>query len=142
MVTKSLPDIEDRLNNLFKKAPSLPHEIKNLMVQYGPYLILLGGVLGILASGWLNFFIIGFTPKLLEVSLINYYLQIILNIIASVILLFAFKPLLEKKQQGWRMLFYLNLLEVVILIFTVNLSGLLISLLGFYLLFQVREKYY
>jgi hypothetical protein len=141
MATKSIDDIEDRLNNLFNKAPSLPYDIKNLIVDYGPYLVLVGGILSILSSGLLNFFTLGFFPKLLEIPLYNYYLQIIFNLIASTILVLAFKLLLKRHRRGWLMLFYISLLEIFMLIFTANLSGVLLCFLSFYLLFQVREKY-
>lgn len=143
MAEKTLVDLETRLDNLFKKAPSLPAEIIGLIVDYGPYLALISGALGlfsILSAGFrLGVF---FGPLgLVGLSLVNYYLQIILNIIASVILILSFKPLKEKKYRGWQMLFYLTLIYAVFAIFLFNLGGLVGVILSFYILFQIRGKY-
>ena len=141
MAARSFSDLETKLDGFFHLAPPLPADIKDLIVNYGPYLALVGGILGILSSGILNFFIVGWAPKMYEFSLYNYYLQVVFNLIAAVILLLAFKPLQNKKLRGWRMLFYLTLLEVILLIFTINVAGLIFCFLSLYLLFQVKDKY-
>lgn len=139
MAKKTLSDLEERLENLFKKVPSLPSEIIGLIVDYGPYLALISGILGILSILRFGIFFVPF--GLIGLSLVNYYLQIILNIIASIILILSFKPLKEKKYRGWQMLFYLTLIYTVFAIFFFNLGGLVGVILSFYILFQIREKY-
>jgi len=141
MASDSLSNLETKLDGFFHLAPPLPTDIKDLIVNYGPHLALVGGVLGILSSGILNYFIVGWTPKMLEFSIFNYYLQIIFNIIASVILLLSFKPLFNRQYHGWQMIFYLALLEVLLFIVALNIAGLFLLIIMFYLLFQVREKY-
>jgi len=137
----SLSDLEIKLAGFFRLFPSLPSSIKDLIVDWGPYFVLMAGILIILSSGILNFFIVAWAPKTYEFSIYNYYLQIVFNLIAATILLLAFKPLQNKKLGGWRMLFYLALLETVLFIFFINLSGLILCLLSFCLLFQLKDRY-
>jgi hypothetical protein len=141
MSKSSLSDLETKLVSFFRLVPSLPSNTKNLIVDYGPYFVLIAGILAILSSGILNLFIVGWAPKTYEFSIYNYYLQIIFDLIAAAVLVLSFKPLQKKQFRGWRILFYLMLLEVVLFIFTINVFGLALCLLTFYLLFQVKERY-
>lgn len=135
----TLADLEKKLDNLFKKAPSLPVEIISLIIDFGPYLALIGGILGLLSILRFGIFFVPF--GLVGLPLVNYYLQIIFSIIASIILIISFKPLREKKYRGWQMLFYLTLIYAVFAIFLFNLAGLVGVILSFYILFQIRGKY-
>ncbi len=81
----------------------------------------------------------GFEPLMLFISLI-------VSAIACILELLAYKPLTLRKKQGWNFLFYgtvltacASILEIVIgSSFAGNLVG---SLIGFWLLFEVRDLY-
>jgi len=141
MTNFSSQEIEAKLGNFFRLAPSLPKTLKSSIVKYTPYLILITGILAILSSGILNFFIPAWAPKMDKFSLFNYYLQIVFNLIAATIIFLSFKPLANRQYHGWQMIFYLGLLEVFLSLVTLNIAGLFILTSLFYLLFQIREYY-
>lgn len=143
MAKKTLSDLEKRLGQIFKNAPNLPSDIKDLIVDYGPYLALIGGIMGLLSGFVFKLYTGVFSPTyaLTGLFLWNYYLQTILNLVASVIMIVSFKPLKEKEYRGWQMLFYLTLIYAVFAIFSLSLAGLVGVILSFYLLFQIRGKY-
>ena len=134
---------------LFQKAPHLPQNARQTLVDVAPWLALLGGILGlvgIFSAGaftsllfTLSFFRLGLLPLLFVVGM--------LFALASAVLdLLAYQPLTQHKKAGWNFLFYGMLLSVISLILNViagyGVSGQLVGLLiGFWLLFEVRDAY-
>ncbi len=142
MVPKSLSDFETRLEGMFARLPSLPSDIIQLILLYGPYLVLIGGVLSIAGSGILRIFT--GAPLSFDVNGLNtynYYLLVLLNIIYGVVLVSAFKPLMDRRMRGWRTLFYISLLYAAFSILSLDLLGLIGPLLSFYVLFQIKSRY-
>lgn len=141
MSTTSISDLENRLGNFFSRVPSLPSDIKQLIVDYGPYLVLIGGILTIVSfSGILNLFLVG-SPLLGGMFLYNYYLWMLYSIISGIVQIVAFKPLRSKKLSGWRMLFYLTLIYSALSVLSLQLLSLLGPLIAFYILFQIKSNY-
>ncbi len=161
--------LETKLNEIFvKNAPALPKGGKDFLVQYIPYLSLLGGIFS-LWSAWniwhwahqANKYIdavnqwgaaLGVDP--VQTSRWSVMLWVSLAILAllGVIYILAYKPLKDRKKAGWNLLFYALLIGVahgIVGIFIDNygsgFGGFIGSLIGFaiggYLLFQIRDAY-
>lgn len=159
--------VENKLDELLvKKAPyQLPPNAKKSLVGAMPYLALVGGVLALLgawgvyqvaawANSWLSVandlsatygYGVGYTAAygpLLWVSLL-------LLLAEAVAMFVAFSPLKAHKKRGWDLLFWVSLLNlayaVVYLIARPDIMQFVFSLLGsvigLYLLFQVRSSY-
>lgn len=134
---------------LFSSLPHLPNGVKEFLATVAPYLALIGAVLTIIGGpilGVLGSFasIMLLSPGLMIYTLIN----VLIAVISAVALLLAFKPLQERKLYGWALLFWVELLQVVISIISVVVYGgygiigtLVGMLIGFYILFEMKPKY-
>lgn len=130
-----------------KKAPALPKGGKEFIVNFAPWLVIVGAVFSIPAI----FSLIGLTGMInsspygsvVAASLgPTYYLSIILLIGVVALELFALPGLFAKKKSGWNLIFYASLLSALSSIVSLNILGFIIgTLISLYLLFQVREFY-
>ena len=128
---------------LVKKAPSLPKQIKELLVNYGPYLIivsLLFAIPSILALFGLSALSVPFSS--FGRLGFNYTLSTIVLLITLVLQVIALPGLLKKKASAWRLMYYAVLVSAVHSLLLFNLGGLIIgTLLSFYILFQIKSYY-
>jgi hypothetical protein len=137
-----LIDLEKKIDKFVnKKTPALPNKVKEMIVKYGPYLILvmmmyamylLGFGLGLTPFAFMGGFRVGFS---FIISIIFYLITIILEIMAL--------PALFKRQiKGWKILFYLSLLTVLSNLISLNLASLIIgTAISWYFLFQIKSYY-
>lgn len=170
-MAKQTDQLEVKLNDLFvKSAPELPKGGKDFLVQYVPYLSLIGGIFSLWAAynlwNWaskasqvadvVNQWGAAFGVEPVSTSRWTAALWISLAILAvtAVIYILAYAPLKARKKTGWNLLFYallLNLAGGVVGVFADSygygggFGGLVGSLIGFaiggWLLFQIRESY-
>lgn len=167
MAKTSIGTVEESLDEVFgKKAPQLPEGARNFLVQYGPYLVLVGGIVSLLNAWWLwnsahqvNQ-IVDWANELSKayggttVSTTNFtlwvWLAIAVTVVTGALYFLAFNPLRAREKKGWDYLFYAALLSVaysVVLLFVDGygfgsfLMGLIGAAIGFWVLFQVRPKY-
>ncbi len=148
---KKMVALEAWMAPLFAKSPHLPDTARQSLVKIAPWLALIFGVLGlfaILSAGALTsvsgmiavgFIGAGFAPLMLFISLI-------VGALACILDLLAYKPLLQRKKMGWNFLFYGVVLTTCTSILGIFLGSsvignLLGSLIGFWLLFEVRDLY-
>lgn len=152
--------LETKLDEwLVKKAPyQLPENFKKGLVKAMPWLVLVGGVLTLL--GALSLYQLMSMANELSLAYTYYtgvsynygplmWVSLLLIVVEAVILFMAFAPLKAQKKRGWDLLFWLSLLNVVYaviyLVAAPNLGQFLFSLLGtligLYLLFQIRSHY-
>ena len=134
---------------LFAELPHLPKHILETLVTIVPWLALIGGVLGILSvfsAGVLTSLLFPFAllagPKVGMLLLI----AVIVGLVASILDLLAYKPLLAKKKRGWTLLFYGAVLAILggILSLAIgygSMFGMVGNLVGLWLLFEVRAMY-
>ncbi len=158
--------IETKLDELLvKKAPyQLPENFKKSLAKVLPWLALLGGVLSLL-SAWGVYEALSWAGSLMsmtnELGAYGYYggysaaygpmlwLSVALLVAEAVLFFMAFSPLKAYKKRGWDMLFWLSLINVVYTVFslivTPNVMQFLVSIIGsvigLYLLFQVRSRF-
>lgn len=140
-----------KLNTFFSRLPHLPKKVINFIVAVLPWLVLLGGIVSFIAVS-LSFVLAVLSIIALDINLILIMTGSLLMVWLNALLLIkAFKPLRGKNAVGWMYLFWANVLGVVnslINIINSDISGLdqisltiLLTLLGFYLLFEIAASY-
>lgn len=160
-------DIETKLAGVFKGLPPISEGGKKTLVGVWPWLALIFGVLQLLAALglWrvirattvLNDYVNSYYQQVTgrSVGLSGFdkgllYLGVIFLIVDAVILLMAFPKLQQRAKAGWDLLFLGSLLNVVYAVLSLFMHGrgltsflasLVGSAVGFYLLFQVRDKF-
>ncbi len=161
--------LETQLNELFvKNGPELPKGFKDFLVQYVPYLSLLGGIFSLWSAWgiwhWANTAsryidtvnqwgaAFGVDPVSTSRWSAALWASLIIIAIMGVLYILAFSPLKNRKKAGWNLLFYallLNVLYGIVGIFINNygggFGGFIGTVIGFiiggYLLFQIRDAY-
>ncbi|MEK7621486.1 MAG: hypothetical protein AAB395_04015 [Patescibacteria group bacterium] len=163
----ALQSLEDQLAGLFKDLPALPKGAKDLLVSWWPYLALILGALQLLAAwglyqlaNWssayldslnrLSQYTTGTSVGYSDTDKMIIYGGVALLAVNAVIFFMAYSPLTKKAKRGWDLLFLASVINVVYGIVQIFMSGrgigsFLVSLvgsaIGFYLLFQIRERY-
>lgn len=128
---------------LVKKAPfQIPDAGRELIVRFGPWITL---VLLILTLPIL-LFALGLGAILMPVGGIGYsagFGVLTMFIVVELGLMIAALPgLFARKIAGWRLLFYSQLVGIAHSLLSGNIiGGLLMALIGLYILFQVRTLY-
>ncbi len=128
---------------LVKKAPVLPKNAKEVLVKIAPWLALIFGLLAIPAL--LAVFGLGAvaTPFLLLAGqrTIIFWVGWVLSVGQVTLELLAVKPLFAKQRKGWELMFYSSLLGVVYSLASFSLFGLVMTVVTFYLLYQIKASY-
>ncbi|MCF2443043.1 hypothetical protein L0657_03665 [Dyadobacter sp. CY345] len=137
--------LENELEPIFLgKFPPFPDDIKEFLVKYGPYLILFIAIF--MLFGLLTAFGIG--TAAIGIGVVAYgsgfmmYISLFIATIIAVMYLMAFTPLRARKKAGWNLMYYALLLSLISsLVQLALLSAIISGLIGFWVLFQIREKY-
>lgn len=151
--TKSSSDFKSMLGSvektldvyLVQKAPALPKNVKEAIVQYGPWITIIIIVLALPAI----FAALGLGTLLAPVSFFvgvgfgfNYMLTMILVAIAIVLEIMAVPGLFKRQRSAWNFMFYSTLVSGLSNLVSYDVFGLIIGmLLSLYILFQVKEYY-
>ncbi len=163
-----LGKLENGLNNsLGKKAPyQLPEKTRKALVQYMPVIALVVGILQLLAAwglwrlGHVAERWVDYTRRIDDVYGMHYtaqhlgpfyYLALFVLVVGGLMLVIAYNGLKNHQKSGWNLLFYSLLLNTaygVLRLFTDEGNGfaaffgaLIGSLVGAYVLFQIRSYY-
>lgn len=152
---------------MFKGAPALPDNAKKSLVDAWPWIALVFGILQLLAAWGLwgitrfvdrindatNSLSLYYTGRSAGLSAMDknvIYLALIVLLVDAVILLLAFPELKKRTKKGWDLLFLGSLINVVYAVVSVFIHNrgvssfifsMISSIIGFYLLFQVKDKY-
>lgn len=153
-----LDDLEVKLNDAVEKnTPKIPENGRRALVKYLPYLALIGGVLTLInawdlwrAAHALSEISAAFGVTIASNISTIVWISLIVLLVESILYFLAYPGLKDRLKQGWNYLYYVALINVgygVVLLFS-DFGGasellirLLVSALGFYLLFQIREYY-
>lgn len=131
---------------LVKKAPALPDNIKEIIVKIAPWLTIVGLVLSIpalLALLGLSAVVMPLAAVTMARGGFDYVAGIVFLVAILALEAFALPGLFGRKKQGWNLIFYSVLLSAVQSLLSFNLFGLIIgTLIGLYVLFQVRSYYH
>lgn len=132
---------------MVRKAPfQLPMNIKEILVKIAPYLVILMVVLTIPAI--LAFF--GLSVMLAPLAAMSGHMNwgffgivtLVTSIGALIFQVMAISGLFKRTHHAWRLLFYASLLSFVGGVLSYNpVSGIIASIIGWYILFQVKELY-
>lgn len=142
----SLANLEATLNEYFvKKAPfQLPDGVKEVLVQYGPWVMVVMLVLSLpvlLAAVGLGAFLAPFAV-LGGANATAFTVGTLFSLASLVFEVVALPGLFKRKKSGWNLLFYSNLVSVAGSLVALNVVGAVLSaVISFYFLFQVRSKY-
>jgi hypothetical protein len=140
----------NQIGDVFKNLPHLPPAVVDILVKIAPWLALLGGVLGLISGP-----VLGLLGGLATIFTLNPLVMVVtlgtaIAVIAqSVLLLMAFGPLKERHTKGWVLLFWSDMLSVVVAVLGVldgNVGGIIGSVIGIfiglYILFEMRSSYH
>lgn len=130
---------------LGKQAPSFPDNLKQGIVQFGPWILvvlLIIGFFGIFAGFGL---MIAQVPALLGRGLgeaLVVITSMVLTIGIFILQALAVPGLFKTKKNAWYMVYYATLLGFVQALLVMNiLFGTLFTILGLYILFQIKSFY-
>jgi hypothetical protein len=148
---QALGQLEETLKTyMVKKAPfSIPENWKELIVQFAPYLTILGiivSVPAVFAVLGLGALVSPFTaflgPRYALSYSFNYVLSMVALVVVIVLAAMAVPGLFKREEKAWRFLFYASLVNVVSGFLGGDWVGMIIgALLSWYVLFQVKEYY-
>ncbi len=142
---KTYTDALDKVlsDYLVKKAPVLPKGGKDFIVSVAPYLALIGAVVGIPAL--LAVFGLGAiaTPFVWIAGSRTgiFWLFWVVGAAQIVLSAMAVKPLFARRGKGWRLMYYSQLLSLLSTLQYFNVGSLVMTVVSFYLLYQVKASY-
>jgi hypothetical protein len=143
---KTLNQLETVLEEyLVKKAPALPSNIKDILVQLAPWITLILAIMFVP----LLLAVLGLSALFLPIAALGgasyglSYLAILPAAIAFILQVMAIPGLFKRTRSAWKLLFYATLISALASLLQGNLVGMLLgALIGLYLLFQVKSYYH
>ncbi|MDD5084112.1 MAG: hypothetical protein PHT88_04285 [Candidatus Moranbacteria bacterium] len=132
---------------MVKKAPfHIPAGGKDFLVKVAPYFIIVFAILTlpVIVAG------LGLTALLTPFAAMGGYysfgalglLSVVFAAAALIVELMAVKGLFKQTHASWRLLYYASLIGFAGNIVSLNIvSGIIGSIIGWYILFQVKERY-
>lgn len=141
-----LKDFENLLDEyLGKKAPSLPENIKEIIVKFSPYLTLI--VIVMMAPILLA--ALGLGAAFMPFSYLGglrmgfgYTFSLIWTVLALILEVIALPGLFKRAKSAWYLVYYASLVSLVQGVFSGNLVGSLVgTLISMYVLFQIKSYY-
>jgi hypothetical protein len=141
----SVNSIITSMEQVYGKLPSLPTNVKDFIVMVTPWLALIFGILGVLGS--LSAFGISVVASPLVAlgggfnAATGLIVATIIGLVACILELVAFPGLLKRKMSGWKFLFWVEALGVLSAIISLSGFGVIMALIWFYFLFQIKSYY-
>lgn len=143
-----LIDLENKLIEFSKKLPQLPDSVGEFLVKYGPYLMIIGLVFGVINTLTTFGLLAVFSPMIRAGYTYGYrygtHFSIygIVSLISMVIMAIAIPGLLKRSKKAWNLMFYSSLITAVSYLVTMNIGNLIIGMaINWYFLFQIRKYY-
>lgn len=138
---KSRNDIINMMEVWFKKAPALPANAKQTLVNITPWIALIFGVLGIITglglAGGSSIAMLGGIGNSTIIRLGG-----VITIIASAMMLMAYPKLKALQMSGWTLLFWSSVVSLIgSLVMGSIVSALIWGVIEFYILFQIKSYY-
>lgn len=143
----SLGSLEQWLNLYFgEKAPALPNGLKEGIVKFGPWLILVMLLVSLpmlLAAFGLGSIIMPFSFLRGVSGGLNYTVGFVFTFAVLALEALALPGLFKRQKRAWNLLFYATLVSLVQNLVLFNLAALVISsVISWYILFQIRAYYH
>lgn len=139
-------EIASRVGEVFSSLPHLPKGIVEFLVKITPYVALLGAILSLLAGPLLGIASVISLITLSPFLVLSTAVAAVLAVITAVILFFAFKPLKDRKYEGWMLLFWSDMLHLAQTLLSIVLGhssvfDLVGVAIGVYILYEMRSFY-
>lgn len=152
-----LKKLEMSLDNLFKKLPPLPANVREAIAQYGPYLVAIQAIIAVFAL--LALFGLGgglFFVGSAYYTGVYFWLALIFGGLTLALVLPSLTGLFKRTRKSWELLFLSYVVQtiggIVLAIASVSpyfvgvmIYGILWALIGaaieFYILFQVKDYF-
>ena len=137
------------LDESYAKLPKLPKKWTDLLVNYAPWLALIGGVIlvfGALSLFGLGSFLTSYT-MLAGVSgfAVTWMVAAVLLLAGGVLEFLSFAPLKARLEKGWNLMFYALLLNALSSVVRLSISEIIMAvisfLIGYYFLYQIKSYY-
>jgi len=129
--TLNMSGLESALENIFvKKAPTLPENFKEIIVKYGPWLLLISLVLSLpslLALFGLGSIALPFSYLKGTIYGQRFSYNLIFIFAITVLNAIALPGLFKRQQKSWKLLFYSSLVAFVQNLLSFNLGSLVIG---------------
>jgi len=148
--TTHMAALESWMAPFFEKTPHLPNNARESIVKVAPWIALIVGIFGLFSVFPIlsSVFMLASLPYARMMG--GWYPAILVSlaflVVGSVIDLLAFKPLSDRRKKGWNLLFYgtcLGFVSTLVDMFSgsPSLSGVVGTLIGLWLLFEIRGLY-
>ncbi len=146
LTDKKAQDFASKVGEIFKSVPHLPKSWVDFLVKIVPILALIGAVLSLFAGPVLGFLSVLSLLTLNPVLVLSVLVAAILSLVTACLLFLAYKPLKERKYDGWMFLFWCQILGAVQSLFHIlfreqAITSLIGILVGFYILYEMRPRY-
>ncbi len=143
-----LRELENKLLDVSKKLPQLPNSVSELLVKYGPYLMIVSLVIWVI-SMLTTFGLVTMISPIARVGWsygyrygVRFLLHGIISLISIVLMAMAIPGLLKRSKKAWNLMFYSSLVTVVSYLININLGSLIVgTAINWYFLFQIRKFY-
>lgn len=124
---------------MVKKAPfQIPMNGKEILVKVAPYLVILGIIMAVPAT----LLALVVSPVAFFTGSGLYVVGMLFALAALALEVIALPGLFKRTHGSWNLLFYASVVSVLGNLVSLNLVGALLSaLIGWYILFQVKELY-
>ena len=142
--TFSLNTLEATLEKYFgKQAPQLPKSIKKIIVDFGPWLLIISiltSLPGLITTFGFSFSAYPYHRMWGRSSWGITY--VVISILTCGLSIAALPGLFKKSIKGWRLVFYTSLISLISPLITLNLIGFVVSaVLSWYFIFQIKSYY-
>lgn len=146
----ALGQLEETLDvYLVKKAPALPAKVKEILVQFAPWLVIISIILALpavfvlLGAGAVVGMMMPYAPGYAAANFgWTYTVSTLVLGVSLVLNALAVPGLFARQKSAWNLVFYAQIVSAVSQLLTGNVIGMIIgALIGLYLLFQVRSAY-
>jgi len=136
---------------MVQKAPfALPQEVKEFLAKVSPYLIIIFAIMALP----IIFAALGLTAILSPFAMMGGYrygfewgfftiIGLAISVITVIIEIVAVPGLFKRTEAAWRLLFYASIISLIGTLLSLSgiISGIVGAIIGWYILFQVKELY-
>lgn len=129
----------------YSKLPPLPKNWTEVIANITPWIALIFGILGVLASLAAAGILTVLSPAVIMGAGVGAassgIIGAILALVSSALLLAAFPGTKARKLSGWNLLFWSEIVSAVGSVVALSLGGVIGVLIGLYILFQIKVHY-
>jgi CDP-diglyceride synthetase len=149
-IMELLDTVEKKCDEINLSLPSLPYQVKEIVVKFAPYFSIISVIFGGIAiivflAVYISFFgIIGASWMIYGAPLrsgILGWIQMMLLAISFIFTIRAIPGLFARSRDGWLWLFYSQIIMVVVDILGFQIGNIIGIVIGFYFLFQIKTYY-